>query len=262
MFRLRILLGLWFTVDAVILLTSSLHATSLLQGNGDVVSIAIAAGVAVFAESIFWVIGIHRFSSRKTSLRHLVLLTTLALLNTSLFFVISALHADTAQTLTAAGISFPVATFLLWIWHMGFDPLYRVFLRMRPPVFPTLVIGTTGCAQSIVTSMEKNMSPLRIIGILTNDTTRENVVSDIPILGKLNKIPQVLDEKHITHVLHCGHIEQSCNIQTLCQERGIVYILPPCAMGITESGEDAVAINGHRWTAENAKGHFWSGLFH
>ncbi len=261
MFRLRLLLAIWTLMDVALLTVICVSGTYFVTGQVSAWEMTMGMLVAIACEALFSGLQLHSLTSQKLSLRHLLLVSAMTFLAVSLHMAVDGKTVIALRAVLSICTAMPLGTLVIWACHIAYDPLMRGFLRTRPPVFPALLIGTTPCARSVLKAVEHGLSPLRVVGILTNDTVRETVVEDIPILGKLNKLPQLLAEKRITHVLHCGHTEQSCNIQSLCEQHGAVYVLPPCAVGMQSHGEGCLTVGEHHWTAENTAHQKWNGLF-
>lgn len=148
-----------------------------------------------------------------------------------------------------------------WLWHMAFGGLMRVFLRASPPAYPTLIVGATREAKSLLETMERNKSPLKPVGILDGRGTAEKEIAGVPVLGKLNKLEETLENLKITHLIQCSDLEQSLNLLSACRSRGIAYLLLPSLLGIVESDERMEALEGKPVTVVRPQEVLWKWFF-
>jgi FlaA1/EpsC-like NDP-sugar epimerase len=133
---------------------------------------------------------------------------------------------------------------VLWLWHIVFDAFKRAMLRKSPPAFPTLLIGVTRETASLIKRLQERKSALLPVAILENRGTKEKEVEGVPILGKLNKLEETIQEHGITHLIQCADLEQSINLAGACREHGITYMLLPSVLGLVEGDEHIESLEG------------------
>lgn len=150
---------------------------------------------------------------------------------------------------------------LIWTWHVIFDGILRRSLRKNPPAFPTLIVGVTRESTQLVQELQQNRNPLTPVAILDGTGTKETDIAGVPVCGKLNKLEEILREKHITHLIHCSDLEQSINLLSACRARGITYLLLPSVLGIVERDERIESLEGRSVTVVSPKQSGWEWFF-
>ena len=143
--------------------------------------------------------------------------------------------------LLIAGVLSSIAIFF---WHIVFDRIQRVALRAGSPTYPLLVIGTNKEAQNLVEKLQKAKSPITPVAILDGRGSSMSAIAGVPVLGKLNKLEEVIKEKKITHLVQCDQLEHSINLLSLCREHGITYMLLPFVLGVIEDHVPMEALEG------------------
>ncbi|MDD5041438.1 MAG: hypothetical protein PHX87_02515 [Candidatus Peribacteraceae bacterium] len=141
--------------------------------------------------------------------------------------------------LTAGGV---------WLWHLVFDVLRRMILRRSPPSFPTLIVGLTRESKALIAQLNQHLNPLTPVAILDGQGAKEAEVDGVPVLGKLDRLEDVLVHHRITHMIQCSNLEQSLNLLSACRRRGITYMLLPSVLGIVERDEQVESLEGHAVT--------------
>jgi FlaA1/EpsC-like NDP-sugar epimerase len=154
-------------------------------------------------------------------------------------------------------LSFIVATASVWVWHIVYERIQRAVLRRDPPSYPLLVVGVTRESRALLTMLEQRKNPLRPVGILDAMGVPDKEIAGVPVLGKLNKLGDVLQEKNITHLLHCSDLEQSINLLSACRSAGVTYMVLPSVFGIVERGERVDSIEGKPVTVVRPEGGRW-----
>ncbi len=143
---------------------------------------------------------------------------------------------------------------LTWVWHIGYDKFRRMKLRSFPPAFPTLLVGVTRETAALIRHLDRRRSALVPVAILENKGTKEKEIEGVPVLGKLNKLEEVLKTHKITHLIQCSDLEQSINLLSACRKEGITYMLLPSVLGIVERDEHIESLEGWPVTAVHPKG--------
>jgi len=156
------------------------------------------------------------------------------------------------QTLFSRLLLLMAGTFSLFAvygWHILFDQIQRRILRMNPPTYPLLVIGTNREAERLIEKLQKKRSPIMPVAILDGKGTSRTEIEGVPILGKLDKLERTIDEKKITHLVQCDQIEHSLNLLSVCRSKGITYMLLPYTLGIIEDRVPTEALEGKQVVA-------------
>ena len=115
---------------------------------------------------------------------------------------------------------------------------------MDPPAFPTLIIGVTRESKRLIESLVKKRNPLHPVAILDGRGFAGAEVEGVPVLGKLNKLEEVLEKKEITHLIQCSDLEQSLNLLSACRNKKITYIMLPSVLGIVDRDEHVDSLEG------------------
>lgn len=156
------------------------------------------------------------------------------------------------QTLFSRLLLLMAGTFSLFAvygWHILFDQIQRRVLRMHPPTYPLLVIGTNREAERLVEKLQRKRSPIMPVAILDGKGTSRTEIAGVPVLGKLDKLERTIEEKKITHLVQCDQIEHSLNLLSVCRSKGITYMLLPYTLGIIEDRVPAEALEGKQVVA-------------
>lgn len=141
--------------------------------------------------------------------------------------------------------AFILSAVLPWLWHVLFEQFQRAMLRLAPPAFPTLVVGATREAGRLIRTLNRRRHPLTPVAILDGHGAKEKHVEGVPVLGKLDKLEDVLREKKITHLIQCSDLEQTLNLLSACRRRSVTYMLLPSVLGIVERDERVESLEGH-----------------
>lgn len=141
------------------------------------------------------------------------------------------------------------STIAVFLWHIVFDRIQRTLLRIGYPAYPLLIIGTSREAKRLVEKLQRAKSPFTPVAILDGRGSGVRDVAGIPVLGKLDKLEKVIQEKGITHLVQCDQIEHSINLLSLCREHGITYMLLPFVLGVIEDKVPTEALEGQQVVA-------------
>lgn len=179
-----------------------------------------------------------------------------ALVTTVYFFLFQRIFSR--ELLLAAFVLSAVAT---WAWHMVFGLLMRVTLRSGSPYYPTLLIGVTRESRHLIRLLQKHRSVLQPVVILDATGVKESDIDGIPVLGKLDKLEDILKRFGITHVIQCSDLEQSINLLSACRARGITYMLLPSVLGIVERDERIESLEGKAVTVVSPENGWWGWFF-
>ncbi len=189
-------------------------------------------------------LGVFRLTRIQTSVRNLRHLLFSCVMGLSLFtlgyyFVHGAFFSR--LLLVYAGILNVLA---VAVWHAAFDQWQRRLLRKDPPAYPLLIIGANRPAEKMVSLLEQRQSPFKPVAVLDSRGTPLKDLAGVPVLGKLNKLEEVIKEKRITHLLQCADLEHTINLVSLCRQHGITYMLLPSVLGTMGKSEETDTIEG------------------
>lgn len=145
----------------------------------------------------------------------------------------------------AGALSFILTT----VWHLAFDQWQRRVLRKNPPAYPVLFVGITRETEKLIALLEEKQSPLRPVAILDAHGTSQTEIHGIPVLGKLNKLEDVIKEKRPTHLIHCSNLEHTINLMSVCRQHGMTYLLLPSILGVVGNTEEVIQLEGRAMLA-------------
>lgn len=137
-----------------------------------------------------------------------------------------------------------VTTIYVIIWHLAFDQWQRRIMRKNPPAYPLLIIGANRDAERLITLLNSKQSVFTPVAILESRGTNQKEIGGVPVLGKLNKLEDVIREKKITHMAQCAELEHTLNLLSACRQHGITYMLLPSVLGIVEGDERTEMLEG------------------
>ncbi len=130
------------------------------------------------------------------------------------------------------------------VWHVAFDQWQRTIMRRDPPVFPLLIVGTNRESERVIRHFELQRCPLKPVAILDSHGTAAKQIAGVPVVGRLNKLEDVIREYRITHLLQCAELEHTINLFGLCRQHGITYMLLPSVLGLVGVSEEVEKIEG------------------
>ena len=121
---------------------------------------------------------------------------------------------------------------------------HELILRRDPPAFPLLVIGSNRDAKRMIELLQTQRSIFKPVAVLDSRGTSAKELAGIPVLGRLNKLEEVIKQYKITHLLQCDELEHSINLVSVCRQHGITYLLLPIVLGDTGGKEKSESIEG------------------
>ncbi|MCK5018745.1 MAG: hypothetical protein KAS32_16910 [Candidatus Peribacteraceae bacterium] len=184
------------------------------------------------------------FTRRQTSLKNFAYIvfssvTAAALFSLAYYFIYGLFFS---RMLLAMAIALSIICG--WIWHVIYSIMFRSVLRTDPPVFPTLILGDTRESEKLIEILTAQKNPLKPVAVLDGKGSKKEEMHGVPVLGKLNKLEEVLKKYKITHLIQCSDLEQSINLLSACRKREITYMLLPSVLGIVERDERVEKLEG------------------
>lgn len=244
------LLGLWLLTDLILFVAC--YAGAYFARVGWILSsdlpfhdfLTVVAGVAplwLLALVTTRTFGLTRSQGTVRNLAYIAYACAVgaALVALTYYFV----HAQVfSRLILAAGLVSSAA--VLSLWHLFFERLMRASLSADPPAHPTLVVGVTRESRRLIEQLKASRNPLTPVAILDGAGVKDAEIAGVPVLGKLNRLEEVLAGKRVTHLIQCSEVEQSINLLGACRARGITYLLLPSVLGIVERDERIEALEG------------------
>ncbi len=157
--------------------------------------------------------------------------------------------------------AFVIQVVVICFWHIVMEQIVRTTLTKDPPVYPLLIVGLTRESRRLIQTLQERRAPLKPVAILDAAGTSEREAEGIPVLGKLDKLEEVLTKMNITHLLQASSLEQSLNLLSACRSHGITYMLLPSVLGIVERDERVASLEGFAVTMVAPERRWWKGLF-
>lgn len=231
------LLVCWLLTDAVLFIGAYVAAYFLRVGF--ILSTDFPLGPylqTVFIITPLWLaamvqLGIFRLTriqSEQRNIAHILFACILGLaLFTLAYYFLHDKFFSRLLLIYAGGLSFA----LTMVWHLAFDQWQRQVLRRLPPAYPLLVIGTNREAERFIRLLEERRSPFRPIAILDSQGSPLKDIAGVPVLGKLNKLEEVIRSKKPTHLVQCADLEHTINLMSVCRQHGMTYLLLPSVLG-------------------------------
>lgn len=153
-----------------------------------------------------------------------------------------------------------LSTLAVFLWHMFFGYLMRRSLS-GGTTYPTLVVGVTRESRVLIEGLRRSHHPLKPVAILDGRGVKDKEIAGVPVLGKLNKLEDVLRDHRITHLIQASDLEQSINLLSACRAHGITYMLLPSVLGMVERDERIESLEGHPVTVVSPKQSGWMWFF-
>ncbi len=252
--RYRLLLALWLITDVVIFATTYVLAYFLRVGWILSTNFPLDRFLwAAFFTAPVWLLVLattRTFGLTRTqhTLRNGAYIAYAALVGTALFTLAYYFrYKESFQGLSRLLLmeTFVLSAFGVWSWHILFDGFRRIMLRLSPPSFPTLIVGATRESGRLIRLLNQRHHPLLPVAVLDGHGAKEKTMEGVPVLGKLDKLENILNGKKITHLIQCSDLEQTLNLLSACRRRGITYMLLPSVLGIVERDERVESLEGH-----------------
>lgn len=244
--RRTVLLVIWLLTDAVLFLGAYVAAYFLRVGF--ILSTDFPLGP--FVQSVltvipFWLgallqLGVFRLTRVQGEQRNLTHVLFAAILGLSFFtlayyFVFNAFFSR--LLLVYAGI---LSFGFVMVWHLAFDQWQRRILRRSPPAYPLLVIGANREAERFIKLLESRQSPFRPVAILDIQGTSATDIAGVPVLGRLNKLEEVIRSLKPTHLVQCANLEHTLNLMSVCRQHRMTYLLLPTVLGAVVGSSERI----------------------
>jgi FlaA1/EpsC-like NDP-sugar epimerase len=147
------------------------------------------------------------------------------------------------------------------MWHMIYGYIMRRSLSLGTPIYRTLVVGVTRESRELIAQLKRSRHPLQPVAVLDGRGVKDKEIAGVPVLGKLNKLEEVLRERRITHLIQASDLEQSINLLGACRAQAITYMLMPSVLGMVERDERIETLEGHPVTVVSPKQGRWHWFF-
>lgn len=248
--RNRLLLTLWLLTDLALFIAAYILAYFLRIGffistdfplDRYVQTVVIITPLWLFVLGGLGVFRLTRVQSERRNLLHILFACVMgsALFTLAYYFLHDRFFSR--LLLVEAGA---LSLLFTVVWHLAFDQWRRTILRKNPPAFPVLIVGLNREAERVIRLLEEKKSPLKPVAILDAQGSSAKEVAGVPVLGKLNKLEDVIAELHPTHLLQCSDLEHSINLMSACRQHGLTYMLLPSVLGVVGGREEIITLEG------------------
>jgi len=93
----------------------------------------------------------------------------------------------------------------------------------------TIILGYSEEARDILEQI-KNYFKDNLVGVIDNNISKGNEILDLPVLGKILDIENIVKDNKVKNIIQIGHFEQSYNIITFCRANNLNYRVIPLAV--------------------------------
>lgn len=262
----RFLLVKWLMTDALLFIVAYCLAYFLRVGfilSSDYqfgVLLLIAALTVPFLLVSLVTTRVFALSRRQYTVRNALYIGYACFMSAALFTLINYAYFKISVSRLLLMYAIILSFVLLWFWHIGFERFLRWFL-VRRRYFKALIIGDTRESNVLIERMINSNNPLVPVAVLDGRGTKAMHIHGVPVLGKLNKLDEVLQKEGITHLIQCSDLEQSLNLLSACRTANITYMLLPSVLGIVERDERIESLEGQPVTQVSPKQQVFTWFF-
>jgi FlaA1/EpsC-like NDP-sugar epimerase len=244
--RRAVLLVIWLLTDAILFLGAYVAAYFLRVGF----ILSTDFPLSLFVQTVliitpFWLLslvelGIFRLTRVQAERRNLTHLLFAAILGLSFFtlayYFLFNRFFSRLLLVYAGALSFG----FVMVWHLAFDQWQRRILRRSPPAYPVLVIGVNREAERFIKLLEERQSPFRPVAVLDSQGSSQKELAGIPVLGKLDKLEDVIRKRKPTHLVQCSNLEHTLNLMSVCRQHRMTYLLLPTVLGAVVGSSEKI----------------------
>ncbi len=135
--------------------------------------------------------------------------------------------------LIAVGI-FILGSFWLVMTRAFFRYLLSKYKNSALNSYQTLIIGANRVAEKLIQKINSDkFAPYQIIGVIDPYGLCKEIKGS-KILGKLDRLNTICEQKNITAIIQCDAFEHTLNIISLCDEKNIKFQFDPALRGVFE----------------------------
>ncbi len=248
--RRTILLLVWLTADLCLFIGAYLAAYLLRVGPINstdyplppyVRTVLIIAPLWLAVMMTLRIYGLTRIQTSARNILHILFACAmgLAMFNLTHYFLTQLISSRLLLVIAGS-----MHTVTVVVWHLAFDQWQRRILRRSPPAYPMLIIGANREAERLIALTREKNSVFTPVAVLDSSGTQKADIDGVPVLGKLNKLEDVIRTKKITHLAQCADLEHTLNLLGACRQHGITYFLLPSVLGIVEGDEKTESLEG------------------
>ena len=125
-----------------------------------------------------------------------------------------------------------------FFWHVMTRALFRLLLakykKSSKNIYQTLIIGSNRVAEKLIEKIKKDeFAPYEICGVI-DPYGFSAEIKGTNVLGKLDILNTICEQKKITAIIQCDAFEHTLNIISLCDKNNIKFQFDPALRGIFE----------------------------
>ncbi len=128
--------------------------------------------------------------------------------------------------------TFALASVWILLVHFLVGIIRGILVRKGIGLTKVLVVGTNRPAEKIIRHLIKSNSSYRPVAILDGYGSSKKEIAGVPVLGKLNKLEAVVEQKEIEMLIQADNIENALNLSAFCKEKNLRYIMMPSLVGM------------------------------
>lgn len=198
-------------------------------------------GVAMVV-SVLWILvlllmRVYALGRSFVSSFHFFRITSANLIGTAIFIVVFFFWRHQFYSRLIIIYLFSISTFLIISSHIFARYLRGVFVKKEIGVTRALVIGSNRVAEKMILHLQKSHASLQPVAILDGYGSSLKEIAGVPVLGKLNKLEEVVREYKIDSILQADNIEHTLNLIAFAEENKLVYLLIPQLLGMFYTAE-------------------------
>lgn len=197
----------------------------------------------------FWLLVMHyargyKIELRAVSYRHFQRIVFVSLVGTAFFLVSFFFQQKVLFSRLIILLIASLSIVLLFISHYFHDRLARFFYARGKGTYPTLVIGTSREAQKLIKHLKKSRSVHQPVAILDGYGTKLEEIAQVPVLGKLNILEEIIQKYNIEEVLQTDNLEQTINIVNFATQNKLKYAMLPTLLGVYNHASKVEELDG------------------
>jgi lipopolysaccharide/colanic/teichoic acid biosynthesis glycosyltransferase len=125
------------------------------------------------------------------------------------------------------------------LFHIFISSFFRMNGNTRLKV---LLVGVNRSTSRIIDLINKPLSGMEVIGIMDNVVKKGEEINDVPLLGKINSIEEVLSKQSVDLIIQIAGSENTITLMTLAENLRIRFMILPDLLGIVSKSIGSVSI--------------------
>ncbi|MBI5411689.1 hypothetical protein HZA43_00765 [Candidatus Peregrinibacteria bacterium] len=156
---------------------------------------------------------------------------------------------------------YALTTAFLYLGALIFRKILQSMNQRGIGVIRILIIGTNRPAQELVRLLIETKSCLRPVAILDVFGGADKEFHGVPVVGKLDKFEQTVQDFHIDQILQADHLEQSLNLINYALQHNLNYLMPPELLGVFQGHQIIEEWEGAPFLKIHSKKKWWQKIW-